>query len=43
MSATLDHRARQIELDVSDAERHAYTVSTLDENGFWIDTRACAV
>lgn len=38
MSATLDHRARQIELDVSDAERHAYTVPTLDENGFWIDT-----
>jgi hypothetical protein len=37
MSATLDHRARQIELDVSDAERHAYTVSTLDADGAHID------
>jgi hypothetical protein len=25
--STLDPRARQIELDVSDAERHAFTVS----------------
>ena len=33
----LDPRARQIELDVSDAERHAFTLSELDENGGWID------
>jgi len=38
MSITIDPRARQIELDESDAERHAYTVSVLDENGHWIDT-----
>ena len=27
-----------VELDVSDAERQAFTVSVLDENGVWIDT-----
>jgi hypothetical protein len=29
--------ARQIELDVSDAERHAYMVSALDKDGVAID------
>jgi hypothetical protein len=33
----LHPHTRQIELDVSDAERHAYTLSELDENGVWID------
>ena len=34
----IDPRARQLELDVSDAERHVYTVSALDDAGEWLDT-----
>jgi len=35
---TISPEARQIELDVSDAERHAYMVSALDADGVAIDT-----
>ena len=34
---TLSPRARQLELDMSDADRHAYTLSELDENRVLID------
>ena len=34
---TISPQARAIELDESDAERHAYRVSELDERGAWID------
>jgi ligand-binding sensor domain-containing protein len=32
----IDPRARQLELDMSDAGRHVYTLSTLDDAGVWI-------
>jgi hypothetical protein len=34
----IDPRARQLELDMSDAERHVYTLSVLDDAGEWLDT-----
>ena len=33
----MNPNAAQIELDVSDAERHAFTLSALDKSGAWID------
>ena len=38
MSITISPQARQIELDVSDAERRAFTVSTLDADGELLDS-----